>query len=200
MTDGRSTGATRAVDLALVALFASLTAAGAFVRIPFPLVPVTLQGFFVTLAALLLGARRAFLSQVLYLAIGLAGLPVFASGGGVAYVMRPSFGYLLGYAAGAYAGGLVVKKAATRGRPPLAVYAMASGVVTAAAYLVGVPYLFFISNHVLGVPISASSALTAGCLVFLPGDALKALGAAWLARQVGARVVAAGAVGSSPTL
>lgn len=69
--------------MTLSALFAVLTALGAFIRIPFPLVPITLQTFFVFLSGTLLGSRAGALAQVLYVGMGLIGLPVFTGGGGV---------------------------------------------------------------------------------------------------------------------
>ena len=58
----------------------------------------TLQWLFVLLAGLLLGSRRAFRSVAVYLITGLIGFPVFARGGGPAYLLRPTFGFLLGFA------------------------------------------------------------------------------------------------------
>ena len=78
-------------------LFAALTALGAFLRVPLPYVPFTLQYFFCALSGFLLGPRGGFASQGIYLVLGLAGLPVFTAGGGPAYVFQPSFGYLLGF-------------------------------------------------------------------------------------------------------
>ena len=83
-------------DLVLIALFAALTAAGGFINIPTPFVPFSLQFLFCAYAGVLLGAKRALLSQLLYLAIGLAGLPVFTKGGGwlpAAAQLRVSAGF-----------------------------------------------------------------------------------------------------------
>lgn len=91
-----------------VAGLAFLTAAGAKVAIPLPgtPVPATLQTLPVLLAGLVLGSRLAALSQVSYLALGLAGLPVFAlPGAGPAYLLGPTGGYLLGSVAGAWLAG-----------------------------------------------------------------------------------------------
>jgi len=82
-------------DIAQIALFAALTAVGAFIRVPLPIVPFTLQTFFVALSGALLGARRGMLAQLLYVAIGLLGVPIFTKGGGIGYVFQPSFGYLV---------------------------------------------------------------------------------------------------------
>ncbi len=85
----------------LCSLFAALIAVGAFIKIPVPLVPFTLQFLFTTLAGLLLGSKLGFTAVMSYIAVGLAGIPVFASGGGISYVFQPSFGYLIGFAIGA---------------------------------------------------------------------------------------------------
>ena len=82
--------------LILCALFAALTAVGAFLRLPAGAMSITLQFFFTAMAALLLGPRWGALSQIVYVALGLAGLPVFTQGGGPGYVFQPSFGFLLG--------------------------------------------------------------------------------------------------------
>ncbi len=82
--------------LLLTALFAALTAVGAFLKIPIPPVAITLQTLFMVLAGLLLGAKYGALSQLVYVALGLVGLPIFTQGGGFSYVLMPSFGFLLG--------------------------------------------------------------------------------------------------------
>jgi len=87
-----------------VALFTALTALGAFVRLPLPFtpVPLTLQVFFVLLSAMVLGPKAA-VSQGLYIALGLAGLPVFAgAAAGFAHLSGPTGGYLLGFMAAAW--------------------------------------------------------------------------------------------------
>lgn len=93
-------------ELTVGGLFAALIAAGAFIKITLPVEPTpmhfTLQWFFVLLAGLLLNKRLAAASVGVYLLIGLVGVPVFASGGGPSYLLRPTFGYLLGFAAAAY--------------------------------------------------------------------------------------------------
>lgn len=94
-------------DLVLTGLFAALTAAGAFLRIPLEPVPFTLQPLVVFLTGAVLRPRLALLSQLVYLAVGLLGLPVFARGGGPAYVLQPTFGFLVGFALGAWVVSLV---------------------------------------------------------------------------------------------
>ena len=85
-------------ELVLIPLFTALMVVGAKLSIPFPAVPITFQLFFCVYAGLLLGARNGFISQLLYIAIGLIGLPVFTYGGGPQYVFNPTFGYIIGFA------------------------------------------------------------------------------------------------------
>lgn len=89
-------------SLLLCALFTALVAIGAFIRIPTPLVPVTLQFWFTAMAGLLLGPWRGALSVFVYVLLGLIGVPVFTQGGGLGYVFQPTFGYLLGFIAEAW--------------------------------------------------------------------------------------------------
>lgn len=155
-------------NLSLTALFAALTAVGAFVRIPAPLAPITLQFFFTLTAGLLLGPKWGAGSQALYVAIGLLGLPVFTMGGGFSYVTQPTFGFLLGLIPASAVAGLLQKK------PILACLA-----AWAVFYAVGLPYL-----HGLLQPMPWKTTLTAGFLLFLPGDCLKIFAAAVLCPKV----------------
>ena len=83
-------------------LFTALIAVGAFIKIPIPVVPFTLQYLFTMLAGLLLGSRLGTVSVLSYMLLGLAGLPIFSEGGGLWYVFKPSFGYIIGFAVGTY--------------------------------------------------------------------------------------------------
>ena len=89
-------------ELVLFSLFTALTAIGAFIRVPVPLCPFTLQLLFTTLAGLILGSKKGAASVAVYVALGLAGVPVFTQGGGPGYIFQPTFGYLLGFIAGAW--------------------------------------------------------------------------------------------------
>ena len=96
-------------EMTLCALFTVLTAVGAFIKVPVPVVPFTLQLLFTMMAGLLLGGRLGALSVGIYAVLGLAGLPVFAEGGGFWYILKPSFGYILGFIAGSYVTGRMVE-------------------------------------------------------------------------------------------
>ena len=79
-----------------VALFAALTAVGAFIRIPLGYSSITLQTFFTAMAGCVLGPWYGALSQLVYVALGLVGLPIFTQGGGIGYLMQPTCGFLIG--------------------------------------------------------------------------------------------------------
>ena len=95
------------LSLALTPLFTVLMIVSAKISIPMPILPITFQVTAAILSGLLLGARLGFLSQVLYLIMGLAGLPVFTKGGGIEYVFSGSFGYIIGFCFCALFGGLL---------------------------------------------------------------------------------------------
>ena len=101
-------------DVAVCGLFTALIAVGAFIKIVIPVgadtMNFTLQWLFVLLAGLLLGSKRAFRSVAVYLITGLIGFPIFARGGGPAYLLRPTFGFLLGFARAAWAIGVLCEK------------------------------------------------------------------------------------------
>ena len=97
-------------DMIMCALFTALIAVGAFIKVPVPVVPFTLQFLFTMLAGLILGGRLGAISVGLYAVLGLVGLPIFAEGGGIWYVLKPSFGYIIGFALGSLVTGLMVEK------------------------------------------------------------------------------------------
>jgi len=154
--------------LILTALFAALTAVGAFLQIPMKPVAITLQFLFTAMAGILLGRRYGALSQLVYVALGLVGLPVFTNGGGPGYVFQPSFGFLLGLIPCAWVIGFLSRK--RDGTLWLAVSCCAG---LAVLYLIGVPYMALILNVYWEKGLGLKAILMAGMIPFLPGDALK---------------------------
>lgn len=99
-------------NMILAGLFAGLMVVGAFIKIPNPFLPavmITFQLFFCVFAGLLLKPIYALASQLIYIVIGLIGIPVFSGGGGFDYVFRPTFGFLIGFAVAAYIIALLVE-------------------------------------------------------------------------------------------
>lgn len=158
------------LKLVFTALFAALTAAGAFIRIPTPWLAFTLQLLFVFLAGVLLGPLYGALSQVIYVLLGLVGLPIFTFGGGFSSVFQPSFGFLIGFIPAAAVTGAVSKGCLSIPRTLLACVA---GLLV--SYLIGIPYMWFILNQYMGVSYTFSALVLAYVLPYLPFDALKIL-------------------------
>ena len=163
----------KAKDLTVCGLFSALIAVGAFIKIVIPVgadsMNFTLQWFFVLLAGLLLGSKRAFLSVSTYLLIGLMGIPVFARGGGPAYLVRPTFGFLLGFAGAAYTTGTLSERLHRHTFLNLLAAAFAGMMVM---YLSGMLYFYFISNYVISMPVTWGIVLVNCFLLTVGGDFL----------------------------
>lgn len=159
--------------------FALLTGISALWEIPLPFtpVPVTGQTFAVLLAGATLGLRAGAASQLLYVAMGLVGVPFFAGGSsGWEVVTGPTVGYLIGFVAASAVVGRLAERRQDR-RVRTAVPALVAGSLV--IYLCGMAGLMAITG------MGAADAFTLGVLPFLVGDAVKvaaaglALPAAW---------------------
>ena len=170
-------------SLILTALFAALTAVGAFLKIPFPLSAITLQFFFTAMAGTLLGKKYGALSQAVYVLLGLVGVPIFALGGGFSYVFQPTFGFLLGLIPSAWVIGSLARRPLTFWR---SVTAMLAGL--AVLYAIGVPYMALIANAYLGKGLTFWQVLKNGMLIYLPGDMLKIAAGSALSGAVTRRI------------
>ena len=135
------------------------------------------------LAGILLGARAGALSQAIYVALGLLGVPIFAAGGGFQYVFNPTFGFLVGLIPAAWVVGALTEKDKSPKRAALACFAG-----LAVLYLIGVPYMGVIVNAYMGRGLTLWQILKSGMLIYLPGDcgkiALCAVAAPQLARSL----------------
>ena len=160
-------------SIVMIALFAALTSVGAWLSIPIKPVPFTLQLFFVLLAGATLGARDGALSQVIYLLLGIAGLPVFAGGhAGLGSLLGPTGGYLIGFVLAALVVGFIAPPE-YRNSYPLHLIAMLVGLLT--IYLPGLFQLHLIAK------LSWSKTLIAGLYPFILFDLIKVVIAARLA-------------------
>lgn len=97
-------------NIILVPIFSALITVGAFIRIPTPICPVTLQMLFTTLAGVILGSKKGALSVGIYVLLGLMGVPVFTGGGGIGYIFQPTFGFLIGMIIGSFVTGHICHK------------------------------------------------------------------------------------------
>ncbi len=173
MVKGKPHAKPKALDLTLCGFFAALIAIGAFIKVEIPVEPYgmhfTLQWFFVLLAGLLLGRKRAFMSVCVYLIIGLVGVPVFASGGGPAYLLRPTFGFLLGFVLAAFVMGMMMEQ---KVKPSFGWMLLSSMAGLSAYYGVGILYFYFISNYVINMKAGWKIVLVNCCLLTIFEDFL----------------------------
>ena len=140
-------------------LFTALIAAGAFIKIPVPVVPFTLQ----------------------YLFTMLAGLPIFSEGGGLWYVFKPSFGYIIGFCLGTYVTGRIAEHLKKK---TIFHYLLANLAGLMIVYACGMIYYYVICNYVINTPIGIWPLILYCFLLAVPGDiALSILGAI-IARRV----------------
>lgn len=155
-------------EMILIALFAALTAIGAFIKIPTPLVPYTLQFLFCAYAGVLLGAKNGLYSQALYVGLGLIGIPVFVSGGGPSYVLQPTFGYLIGFIFCAFA----IGKSTEIFKENLTFSKLLGAVLFGLflIYLFGVSYLYAIVNLYLHKEMAIMKAIAVGFTPYIIPD------------------------------
>ena len=160
--------------LVRTALFAALTAVGAFLKIPLGPSAITLQFFFTAMAGCLLGSGCGALSQLIYVLLGLLGLPIFTAGGGFSYVLHPTFGFLLGLIPAAWVIGRLARSTCSFWRIALAALAG-----LAVLYAVGLPYMAMILNGYMA-RVWTSLPFVGRDAALPPGDALKILVTAML--------------------
>lgn len=158
-------------EITVCGMFSALIAVGAFLRIdiPMPLYTMhfTMQWFFVLMAGMLLGVKLGTMSVIVYLCIGLIGIPVFAAGGGPAYVFRPGFGFLLGFVFAAWVMGLIVKKMNATGFSSM-LLASVTGLVI--YYCMGAVYFYLIKNLYVGEAVSWKVVIVQYCLITVLPD------------------------------
>ena len=173
----------------LTAVFAALTAVGGFLRIPFGTISFTMQVFFTCMAGLLLGPYWGSLSQLLYVLLGLIGLPIFTEGGGLMYVVKPTFGFLIGLIPMAFVVGMLTrglgakrtKSGAPLSRPMQFLWLLLAQLVgLVVLYAIGLPYLYIFMHGAW----TFQKTVVSGCLIFLPFDLMKMILAALLALRI----------------
>ncbi len=161
-----------AINVATVVLGTLLITAAAKVSVPVWPVPVTLQSFAIAALAAAFGMRIGIATVAAYLLEGGLGLPVFAAGGGLAYLAGPTGGFLLGFLAQA----AIIGYAADRGassRPGLLFGAMLAA--TAVLYAFGFAWLVAMSGQAGWVDQTnvVGSAYAGAVQPFIVWDALK---------------------------
>jgi biotin transporter BioY len=149
-------------DIVLVLSFSIVTAVCAKLKVEIGAVPITMQTFAVLLSGALLGSRRGMASQLTYLFGGLAGLSWFARGGGIQYLMSPTFGYIMGFVLAAYFIGWLCERGFDR-QLKTAILAILLGNI-----ILYIPGLLWLAKFV-----GFGKVLTVGLYPFIFGDLLK---------------------------
>jgi biotin transport system substrate-specific component len=173
--DSRALRAAEQIGAVLfVAVFTAI-AAQVSIALPFTPVPFTFQPMVVLVGAAALGSRLGMSSQILYLALGIAGLPMFAASPalpqGAARLFGPTGGYLMAYPFAAFVAGWLAERGFDR-RYVTAVIAMIAGL--AVVFAGGLSWLAFFARPALG----AAAAIRVGFTPFIVADLLKLLVAA----------------------
>lgn len=168
-------------EITRVSLFAALIVVGTFTKIPLPNLPITLQFLFTTLAGSLLGMRLGGMSVGLYIAMGLVGFPVFAAGGGIGYVLMPSFGYLIGMFFGSMLTGYLSHKVE---EPTVRQLLLAHFSGLFVVHLCGMCYYFLMKNFYLGEAFGLDSLIKYLLLPFIPGDSFSCIVAAFVTKRL----------------
>ena len=168
--------------ISLTALFAAITAAGAFIVIPVGPVPIVLQNAFALLSGLILGPVHGTAAVGLYLIAGILNFPVFAGGsGGIVRFAGPTGGFLVGYLLAAFTAGIIAGRPGIRTPLPRLIAAVAAGLLV--VYVPGVSWLK------ISRKLDLEKAVLAGFVPFIIGDVIKGIAAVFIAKRL--RVVAA---------
>jgi biotin transport system substrate-specific component len=148
--------------IVLAVIGSILLTISAKIQVPFWPVPMTMQTFVVLVLGVAYGWRLAGATVLLYLAQGALSLPVFAAGGGLAYMSGPTGGYLAGFLLAAVAVGWLAERGWAR-----------SVASTLAAMLIGTVIVFACGIAWLGSLIGLPQAIKAGLMPFLLSEAVK---------------------------
>lgn len=178
-------------NITLVSLFAALTAIGAFLTIPTEPIPFTLQLLFCLLSGIILGGKLGGTSQIVYIIIGLIGIPVFSGGtGGLSSLVTPSFGFLLGFVLCSFVVGYLTQKLYipffknNSSLKNIIILFAISFVGILLIYLIGLPYMYMIFNVYLGKEASVLTILAWGFFPYILPDMLKGLIVALLGNRL----------------
>ncbi len=158
--------------VALTATFVALFTVGAWISIPLPPVPLTLQTFFVLLASVIM-KRYAVIPAVLYLVLGALNVPVFHNAlAGIGVILGPTGGFLIGFIPAALIAGLAYEQKERIIRITGLIAA------TVAIYVFGISWLSFSTG------ISLAQAVLIGVIPFLAGDALKGIAVYYIGERI----------------
>ena len=164
-------------DLVLSALFIALITLGTFIRIPAGSDVYTLQFLFTLLAGLVLGEKLGTFAVGAYVLMGLIGIPVFASGGGLGYLFQPTFGYLVGFIIQAWFCGKFSRSLTEINFKNLLKVNLGGMFIV---YLIGMSWLYIVSNFVIDAPLTFGALIFYSFVLQVVPDGILCVGAAIL--------------------
>ena len=149
------------------------------ISIPIGMIPITLQTFSIFICAYLLTPKHSMLTISVYLLMGLIGLPVFASGGGIGYIMQPSFGFLLSF--------VIVTpclSALYHKTDKLSLQILLSFIALFFIYLIGSTYMYLLLNYLMLVEKSVSAVLSLAVFPFIINDSISLIAALFISKRL----------------
>lgn len=170
-------------QLTLVGVMAAVTCILGPLSLPIGVIPISLTNLVIYFAVYVLGRKRATLSYIVYLFIGLIGLPVFSGfSGGFAKLFGPTGGYLIGFIFMAFISGIFIDKFSNK------IYMCFLGMIlgTIATYIFGTAWLAYQAH------LTFNAALSVGVLPFIPGDVVKMALASFIGPQIRKRLISSG--------
>jgi len=151
-------------DLCIMAISLAIIIVASKINIQIGPIPLTLQTFSVFIVSLLLGSFKAFIVFLVYIILGLIGIPVFSSGGGIAYIYMPSFGFIIGFLVSAPIIGIASKSNKFYLKYILSMLGLLI------INVCGVSYMYIIFNYYKGVNKDLLNILQIGVLPFIIKD------------------------------
>ena len=170
-------------QLTLIGVMAAVTCILGPLSLPIGVVPISLTNLVIYFAIYALGGKRGTLSYIVYLFIGLVGIPVFSGfSGGLPKLFGPTGGYLIGFVFMAFISGIFIDKFSNK------IYMCFLGMVlgTIVTYIFGTSWLSYEAH------MPFYKALTVGVLPFIPGDIVKITIASLIGPQIKKRLISAG--------
>ena len=138
-----------------------------WIYIPIGPIPITMQTAVLFIISYILGAKKAVVAIIVYIVLGLFGLPIFAGfSGGISKIVSPSFGFILSYIPSAWIVG-------SFNRLKLRELVMVLTFTNILIYIIGISYMLLLSNLYLGNDLTLTGAIAVGMLPFIPGDIVK---------------------------
>ncbi len=170
-------------QLTLIGVMTAVTCILGPLSLPIGIIPISLTNLAIYFAVYALGGKRGTLSYIVYLFIGLVGLPVFSGfSGGFTKLFGPTGGYLIGFILMAFISGIFIDKFSSK------IYMCFLGMVlgTIVTYILGTAWLSYEAH------IGFNKALAVGVLPFIPGDIVKIIIASLIGPQIKKRLISAG--------